>query len=117
MSVATVKPIISPGFMRRGQIDLIDVTVDPDGDFKYIGHYIDHFTKFNFLWPQHRKKSVEVARCLIKNVFSVVGLPLILQHDNGKEFCNKVRTLPKVSTKNLLLLFFYFLATDHSKSC
>ena len=27
MSVATVKPIISPGFMRRGQIDLIDMTV------------------------------------------------------------------------------------------
>ncbi|XP_062507046.1 KRAB-A domain-containing protein 2-like isoform X2 [Corticium candelabrum] len=90
MSVATVKAIISPGFMRRGQIDLIDMTVDPDGDFKYIGHYVDHFTKFNFLWPQHRKKSVEVARCLIKNVFSVVGLPLILQHDNGKEFCNKI---------------------------
>ena len=117
MSVATVKPIISPGFMRRGQIDLIDMTVDPDGDFKYIGHYVDHFTKFNFLWPQHRKKSVKVARCLIENVFSVVGLPLILQHDNGKEFCNKVRTLPKVSAKNLLLLFFYFLATDHWKSC
>jgi transposase InsO family protein len=76
--------------MRRGQIDLIDMTLDCDGDFKYIGHYIDHFTKFNFLWPQQRKKASEVARCIIENVFSIVGLPLILQHDNGAEFCNKI---------------------------
>jgi hypothetical protein len=79
--------------MRRGQIDLIDMTLDCDGDFKYIGHYIDHFTKFNFLWPQQRKKASEVARCIIENVFSIVGLPLILQHDNGAEFCNKVMIL------------------------
>ena len=90
-SVAPVKPILSPGFMRRGQVDLIDMTHDCDGDFKWIGHYIDHFTKFNFLWPQKRKRSTEVANCLIQHVFSVVGLPVILQHDNGTEFCNKVR--------------------------
>lgn len=94
-SVSTVKPILSPGFMKRGQLDLIDMAHDCDGDNRWIGHYIDHFTKFNFLWPQQRKKSSEVARCLIKHVFSVVGLPSILQHDNGREFCNKVRIFTK----------------------
>ena len=91
MSVAPVKPILSPGFMRRGQIDHVDMSRDPDSELKWIGHYIDHFTKFNFLWPQKTKKASEVARNLILNVFSVVGVPLILQHDNGREFCNKVR--------------------------
>ncbi|CAC5383216.1 unnamed protein product [Mytilus coruscus] len=36
------------------------------------------------------KSADEVAHNLSVHVFSVVGLPSILQHDNGREFCNAV---------------------------
>ena len=39
---------------------------------------------------QEQKSAQEVAENLKKHVFSVVGLPNILQHDNGREFCNNV---------------------------
>ena len=61
-----------------------------------------------------RRSQLKWPDVLLKNVFSVVSLPLILQHDNGKEFFNKVRTLPKSLNQNILLLLFYFMATDHS---
>jgi hypothetical protein len=76
--------------MHRGQLDLVDKSADPDGDYCWIGHYIDHYTKFNFFWPQINKSADEVAHNLTVHVFSVVGLPSILQHDNGREFCNAV---------------------------
>jgi hypothetical protein len=76
--------------MHRGQLDLVDKSADPDGDYCWIGHYIDHYTKFHFFWPQIKKSADEVAHNLTVHVFSVVGLPSILQHDNGREFCNAV---------------------------
>ncbi len=101
--------------MRRGQVDLIDMSHDCDGELKWIGHYIDHFKKFNFLWSQQRKKASEVAKCLITHVFSVVGLPVILQHDNGSEFCNKVKywfcLLHDIYQLSCLFI------VDHSTSC
>ena len=103
-NVAPLKPITSKYFMHRGQLDLVDKHADPDGgqldlvdkcadpdrDYCWIGHYIDHYTKFNFFWTQINKSADEIAHNLTAHVFSVVGLPLILQHDNGREFCSAV---------------------------
>ncbi|XP_071170909.1 SCAN domain-containing protein 3-like [Mytilus edulis] len=89
-NVAPLTPITSKYFMHRGQLDLVDKRSDPDGQYCWIGHYIDHYTKFNFFWPQMNKSADEVAHNLPVHVFSVVGLPSILQHDNGREFCNAV---------------------------
>ncbi|CAG2227606.1 unnamed protein product [Mytilus edulis] len=89
-NVAPLTPITSKYFMHRGQLDLVDKRADPDGQYCWIGHYIDHYTKFNFFWPQMNKSADEVAHNLSVHVFSVVGLPSILQHDNGREFCNAV---------------------------
>ncbi|CAG2242730.1 unnamed protein product [Mytilus edulis] len=89
-NIAPLKPISSKHFMHRGQLDLVDKRADPDGPFCWIGHYIDHFSKFNFFWPQERKSAIEVAHNLKVHVFSVIGLPFILQHDNGREFCNDI---------------------------
>ena len=110
-----IKPILSPGFMRRGQVDLIDMSHDCHGKFKWIGHYIDHFTKFNFLWSQQRKKASEVVNCLITHVFSVVGLPVTLQHDNGSEFCNKVKYW--ICLLHDIYQLSYLFIVDHSTSC
>jgi transposase InsO family protein len=85
-----VKPIRSEHFNARGQIDLVDMQSKPDGEFHYIGNYQDHFSKFNVLFPLKTKTALEVARSLIHEVFSVIGAPVILQSDNGKEFCNSV---------------------------
>lgn len=84
-----VKPIISEQFQARGQIDLMDFQLDNDGPWKWVFHYQDHLTKFCFLAPLKRKSALEVAGRL-KHVFNVIGAPLILQSDNGREFRNKV---------------------------
>ena len=57
----------------------------PDGSYHYIAHYMDHWSKFHILWPL-MKKSVG----LVKRVFPYLGLPKILQSDNGREFVNEI---------------------------
>lgn len=84
-----VKPLISEQFQARGQIDLLDFQLENDGPWKWVFHYQDHLTKFCFLAPLKQKSAVEVAGRL-KHVFNVIGAPLILQSDNGREFRNKV---------------------------
>jgi transposase InsO family protein len=86
-----VKPILCENFNSRAQMDLIDMQCMPDDGYKWIMVYQDHFSKFIMLRPLRAKEAIEVARGLI-SVFSVLGVPLILQSDNGKEFRNKVIT-------------------------
>ncbi|XP_071054394.1 KRAB-A domain-containing protein 2-like [Onthophagus taurus] len=86
-----VKPIISTGFNKRGQIDLIDMQTEPDGPYKFIMNYQDHLTKFVFLKPLKTKKAEEVAYNLM-DIFGIVGAPCLLHSDNGREFVNQVIT-------------------------
>ena len=72
------------------QIDLIDMRHRPDGIYKWIGHYMDHWAKIHFLFPLSRKSGAEVALNLQNRVFSYVGVPKILHSDNGREFVNEV---------------------------
>lgn len=62
----------------------------PDGAFKWIGHFMDHWSKFSILFPIERKQSALVAEELETRVFSVFGTPKILHHDNGREFVNEI---------------------------
>ena len=71
------------------QIDLIDMRHRPDGSYKWIGHYMDHWAKFHALFPLIRKCAHEVALSL-QSVFSVLGTPKILHSDNGREFVNGI---------------------------
>ncbi|KAK7097700.1 hypothetical protein V1264_004638 [Littorina saxatilis] len=79
------KPIISLGFMTRMQMDLIDFTSVPDGDYLWILHLRDHFSKFSWAFPLKSKRAAGVAECLM-TTFSLFGAPRVLQSDNGKEF-------------------------------
>jgi transposase InsO family protein len=83
------KPIISRGLMERVQIDLIDMRSRPDGDYKWIAHAKDHFSKFSWATALHVKEAKEVALFLLE-IFRLFGPPLILQSDNGKEFVAKI---------------------------
>jgi hypothetical protein len=39
---AGVRPILTFGFRTRGQVDIIDFQILPNGEFKYLLNYIDH---------------------------------------------------------------------------
>ena len=85
------KPLISLGFLTHVQVDLIDMTSHPDGEFKWILHARDHFTKFSWTYALTSKKASWVAEKLTK-LFCTFGPAKILQSDNGKEFVAKVKT-------------------------
>ena len=52
--------------------------------------YKDHFSKFSIIWPQKKKCAEETIECLERFVFAYLGVPKLLQSDNGKEFNNHV---------------------------
>ena len=81
--------MINLEFLLRLQIDLVDMRSQPDGEFKWILHARDHFTKFSWLYPMKTKMAAKVADHLITQ-FCVFGPPRILQSDNGKEFTAQV---------------------------
>ena len=87
---APLKQIVASGFMCRGQIDLIDMRHRPDGTYKWISHYMDHWAKFHILFALMRKSAAEVALNLQNHVFAVLGTPQILHSDNGREFVNEI---------------------------
>ena len=70
------KPILSKTFNERAQIDLIDMQSLPDGEFKWILVYQDHFTKFVVLRPIKAKSAICVAEALLE-IFSLLGVPAI----------------------------------------
>jgi len=84
-----VRPIIHSNMNSRGQLDLIDMQIDPDGEFRFISNHQDHLTKFVTLRPLRTKTAEEVALVLL-NVFTTFRTPCILQTDNGREFKNKL---------------------------
>ena len=82
-------PTISLGFLTRVQVDLIDMSSQPDGDYKWILHARDHFSKFSWTFPLTSKRAAEVAEKLTM-LFCMFGPPKILQSDNGREFVASV---------------------------
>ena len=84
-----VKPIQSPDFASRGQVDLIDLqnTDDVNRPYSFLLVYQDHHTKFVILRPLTSKCAKEVSKTLFE-IFCLIGSPHILQSDNGKEFKN-----------------------------
>ena len=90
-----VKPVRSETIFSRSQIDLVNLQTLPDGEYKYILPYVNHFTKFCVLKPLTSKRAEEVAGALL-DIFLTFGALAILQSDNGREFVNSV--LSELST-------------------
>ena len=82
---ASIQPIIAERVLERIQIDLIDFRHTPDGQYKWVCHIKDHFSKFTILYALKSKRVSEVANCL-SNFLMCFRPPKILQMDNGKEF-------------------------------
>ena len=70
-------------------MDLIDMRSMPDGEYKWILHTKDHFTKFSWAYPLKTKEAESVAEKLLQQ-FYLFGASRILQSDNGKEFVAKI---------------------------
>ena len=79
------KPIAVKDFNDRAQIDLVNFQTCPDGNYKYVLHYIEYLTKYHILRPLTSKCAKEVAEELL-NIFTDFGAPVVLQADNGGEF-------------------------------
>lgn len=44
---APIRPITVNKLWKRVQVDLIDMRATPDGEFKWICHMRDHFSKYS----------------------------------------------------------------------
>ena len=84
-SCPPLQPIQSNCILERVQIDLVDMSNDPDGQYHWILHLKDHFSKFTTLYPLMNKSSDGVAT-QIAHWIGMCGVPRILQCDNGSEF-------------------------------
>ena len=80
-----MRPIVTDGFNVRGQVDLVDFQIMPEGQFRFLLNYIDHGIKFLFSIPISRKKGSCIAIALFQ-IFMIIGPPMILQSNNGSEF-------------------------------
>nr|XP_027777949.2 SCAN domain-containing protein 3 [Marmota flaviventris] len=73
----------------RCQVDLIDMQLNPDGEYKFIMYYQDLHTKLSFLRSLKSKRPEEVAHALL-DIFTIIGAPSVLQSNNGREFSSQI---------------------------
>ena len=64
----------------------------PSGDYNWILHVKDHFSKFSMLYPLKRKEAIMVCDCL-EQFIKHYDIPDIIQCDNGREFAGAVLML------------------------
>ncbi|KFY25048.1 hypothetical protein V491_01918, partial [Pseudogymnoascus sp. VKM F-3775] len=82
---APLVPIISGRAWERVQIDLIDMRHEPSGQYKWILHIKDHFSKYTQLYPLKSKHAEPIADCFALFIAAFLP-PKIMQADNRKEF-------------------------------
>ncbi|XP_027712869.1 SCAN domain-containing protein 3-like [Vombatus ursinus] len=73
----------------RCQVELIDMQLNPDGEYKFIMSYQDHQTKLSFLRPLKSRRSEEVAHALL-DIFTIIGAPNVLQSEHGRDFSSHI---------------------------
>jgi hypothetical protein len=82
---APLVPIVSGRAWERVQIDLIDMRHEPSGQFKWILHIKDHFSKYTQLYPLKSKHAEPIATAFALFIAAFLP-PKIMQCDNRKEF-------------------------------
>lgn len=77
------KSILSQNFNSRAQMDLIDFQSLPDGEYKCVMVYQDHFSKFVQIQPLKYKAALEVANGLV-DIFRNLTYHLLLNPTTEK---------------------------------
>lgn len=98
-----VRPMIFSELNSRCQVDLIDYRTSPSDGYKFLMVYQDHLTKFVILRPLKTKTADEVAYHIL-DPFTILGAPVILQSDNGREFVNQIIDSLKIMWPELKLV-------------
>ena len=82
------RPMIALGFLTRVQMDLIDFSSRPDGDYRYILHVRDHFSKYSWAFPLTSKRASEVAEKIVELfcTFGPAKIPEVQQKKRGREY-------------------------------
>ena len=93
------------------QIDLIDFSKKPTGEYKYILMVIDTFTRKLFAKALINKTAENVSKN-IKLIFSENNVkPTVIQTDNGKEFTNL-----NIEAKHIKFKFLYSPNAGNSRT-
>ena len=79
-------------FQDTAHIDLIDMRHSPDGDYRYIGHFMDEYSRFHVLFPMKRKAAPELSRLLEERVLGYFGPPKVFHASEGVEIVNRLVT-------------------------
>ena len=84
-----VKHIWTTRWFQRYQADTVelDKSLPEEGKFNYILIFIDHFSKYAWVYPLMSKHD-ELIRDKLSSVY-IIGQHDIFNTDNGKEFWNK----------------------------
>lgn len=85
--------VVESEFMARVQVDLMDMSETPDGDFQYICHVMDHFSQFHVLFALKDRSPQEIATGLQVFVLAYFGPPRIIQSDIGRSFIHNALPL------------------------
>jgi hypothetical protein len=91
---APLQPIPVHSLFERVQVDLMDFRNQPDGEYKWILHIVDHFSKYSWTFPLRTKSAEEVASHLATWI-GFFGPPRLLHSDNGTEFKGSLLLLAK----------------------
>ena len=67
------------------QADLIDMRTKPNGEYVWILHLKNHFSKFSMLYALTSKRASEITY-YISLFVRHLGIPGVSQYDNGREF-------------------------------
>ena len=81
---------------------------------RFILDYQENLTKFCILKPLRTKTAEEVGQTLI-GIFCFIGIPAIIQTDNGREFKNKVFLHFKalIFLKRSFIYYLYSISANH----
>lgn len=79
-------------FQDTAHIDLIDMRHTPDGEYRYIGHFMDEYSRFHVLFPMKRKAAPELSRLLEERVLGYFGPPKVFYGSEGVGIMNRLVT-------------------------
>ncbi|XP_018014600.1 uncharacterized protein LOC108671554 [Hyalella azteca] len=73
-------------FMDVMLVNVIDMRDHPDRGHHYIVHCQDAHTRLHFLLALRQLRPSHIARCIIRKVLAVTGVPALIVSNNGNEF-------------------------------
>ena len=76
--------------LQRMAIDIVGPLHTSKNGNCYIAVIMDYFTKWVALLPLPNHTAETIAKSLVENVFTKIGLPKYLHSDQGRDFCSKL---------------------------